>query len=91
MLTAYNFAREEAGVKRYANPENFFLYRDSHGERKEKATSSDNPNILRTLLRYSGDRNIVEVIDRYGNHLDDILSWEKMNLPEYITCHPHTK
>ena len=76
MLTAYNFAREEAGVKRYANPENFFLYRDSHGERKEKATSSDNPNILRTLLRYSGDRNIVEIIDRYGNHLDDILSWE---------------
>lgn len=77
MLTAYNFAKEEAGLKRYANPENFFLYRDSHGERKEKATSSDNPHIQRTLLRYTGDKNIVEVIDRYGNHLDDILTWEK--------------
>lgn len=77
MLTAYNFAKEEAGVKRYANPENFLLYRDSHGERKEKATSSDNPNIQRTLLRYTGDKNIVEVIDRHGNHLDDILTWEK--------------
>ncbi|MCK4630085.1 MAG: aminotransferase class I/II-fold pyridoxal phosphate-dependent enzyme, partial [Bacteroidales bacterium] len=77
MLTAYNFAKEEAGLKRYANPENFFLYRDSHGERKEKATSSDNPHIQRTLLRYTGDRNIVEIIDQHGNYLDDVLSWEK--------------
>ncbi|UCG27798.1 MAG: aminotransferase class I/II-fold pyridoxal phosphate-dependent enzyme [Bacteroidales bacterium] len=77
ILTAYNFSREEAGVKRYANPENFILYRDSHGERKEKATSSDNPHIQRTLLRYTGDPNIVDVIDAHGNYLDDILDWEK--------------
>jgi hypothetical protein len=76
MLTAYNFSKEEAGVKRYANPENFMLYRDSHGERKEKATSSDNPHIQRTLLRYTGDKNIVGVIDAHGNYLDDILDWE---------------
>ncbi|MDX1701582.1 MAG: hypothetical protein R3250_13235, partial [Melioribacteraceae bacterium] len=38
MLTASNFGREEAGITRYKNPENFLLYRDSHGERKEKAT-----------------------------------------------------
>jgi len=77
ILTAYNFSREEAGVKRYANPENFMLYRDSHGERKEKATSSDNPHIQRTLLRYTGDPNIVDVIDAHGNYLDDILDWDK--------------
>ena len=77
MLTAYNFGREEAGVKRYANPENFVLYRDSHGERKEKATSSDNPNIQRTLLRYTGDPKIVSVIDAHGNYLDEVLDWVK--------------
>lgn len=77
MLTAYNFGREEAGIKRYSNPENFILYRDSHGERKEKATSSDNPNFQRTFLRYTADKNIVEVIDNHGNYLDDILDWDK--------------
>lgn len=77
MLTAYNFSKEEAGIKRYANPENFMLYRDSHGERKEKATSSDNPHIQRTMLRYTGDKNIVDVIDTHGNYLDDILDWDQ--------------
>lgn len=77
MLTASNFGREEAGITRYKNPENFLLYRDSHGERKEKATSSDNPNFQRTLLRYTGDKNIVEIMDRHGNYLDDVLDWEK--------------
>ena len=77
MLTAYNFGREEAGVKRYANPENFVLYRDSHGERKEKATSSDNPSIQRTLLRYTADPKIVQIVDTHGNYLDHVLGWEK--------------
>ncbi|MBI9072713.1 MAG: aminotransferase class I/II-fold pyridoxal phosphate-dependent enzyme [Melioribacteraceae bacterium] len=77
MLTASNYGREEAGITRYKNPENFLLYRDSHGERKEKATSSDNPHFQRTLLRYSGDKDIVEVLDKHGNYLDDILDWEK--------------
>ena len=77
MLTASNFGREEAGITRYKNPENFLLYRDSHGERKEKATSSDNPNFQRTLLRYTSDKNIVEVMDKHGNYLDDVLDWEK--------------
>jgi hypothetical protein len=77
MLTAYNFGKEESGIKRYSNPENFVLYRDSHGERKEKATSSDNPHFLRTLLRYTADKNIVEIVDAHGNYLDDILDWDK--------------
>ncbi|MEJ2052287.1 MAG: aminotransferase class I/II-fold pyridoxal phosphate-dependent enzyme, partial [Calditrichaceae bacterium] len=77
MLTASNFARAEAGITRYENPENFLLYRDSHGERKEKATSSDNPHLQRTLLRYTSDKNIVEVMDKHGNHIDDVLNWEK--------------
>ncbi|MGE5351281.1 MAG: aminotransferase class I/II-fold pyridoxal phosphate-dependent enzyme [Acidobacteriota bacterium] len=77
MLTASNYARAEAGITRYENPENFLLYRDSHGERKEKATSSDNPHLQRTLLRYTGDKNIVDVMDRHGNYIDDVLDWEK--------------
>ncbi|MBK7980951.1 MAG: aminotransferase class I/II-fold pyridoxal phosphate-dependent enzyme [Ignavibacteriae bacterium] len=76
MLTASNFGRQEAGITVYKNPENFLLYRDSHGERKEKATSSDNPNFQRTLLRYTNDRNVVEVMDKHGNYLDDVLDWE---------------
>ncbi|OFX56676.1 MAG: hypothetical protein A2W84_07320 [Bacteroidetes bacterium GWC2_40_13] len=76
MLTASNFAREEAGITRYQNPENFILYRDSHGERKEKATSGDNPHFQRTLLRYTGDKNIVEVLDTHGSYIDDVLDWE---------------
>ncbi len=76
MLTASNFAREEAGITRYENPENFILYRNSHGERKEKATSGDNPNFQRTLMRYTGDKNIVEVMDRHGAYIDDVLDWE---------------
>ena len=76
MLTASNFGREEAGITRYENPENFLLYRDSHGERKEKATSSDNPNFQRTLLRYTADKAIVEVMDKHGNYIDDVLAWD---------------
>lgn len=76
MLTASNFAREEAGITRYENPENFILYRNSHGERKEKATSGDNPNFQRTLMRYTGDKNIVEMMDRHGAYIDDVLDWE---------------
>lgn len=77
MLSASNFAQEEAGIIRYDNPENFILYRESHGERKEKATSSDNPHIQRTLMRYSGDKAVVEVLNEYGNSLDLVFNWEK--------------
>ncbi len=77
ILTAQNFGRTEAGITKYSNVENFMLYRDSHGERKEKATSSDNPHFQRTLLRYTGDKNIVEVLDSHGNYLDDVLDWER--------------
>ncbi|PKP08796.1 MAG: hypothetical protein CVU09_14705 [Bacteroidetes bacterium HGW-Bacteroidetes-4] len=76
MLTASNFARDEAGIIRYQNPENFILYRDSHGERKEKATSGDNPNFQRTLLRYSSDKNVVDVLDSHGSYIDEVLDWE---------------
>ncbi len=76
MLTAYNYAKTEAGILRYDNPENFILYRDAHGERKEKATSEDGPNFLRTLMRYTSDKNIVEVIDLHGNYLDIVLDWD---------------
>jgi hypothetical protein len=74
-LTASNFSRDEAGIRRYANPENFVLYRESHGERKEKATSSDYPHIQRTLLRYTADKQIVDLLGRHGSYLDDILDW----------------
>lgn len=87
MLTASNFARAEAGITRYENPENFLLYRDSHGERMEKATSSDNPNLQRTLLRYTGDKNIVDVMDKHGNYIDDVLDWEKDEFTnKYYLC-----
>ena len=75
MLTASNFSRDDAGIRRYANPENFILYRESHGERKEKATSQDSPHFQRTLLRYTADKNIVDVLSRHGSYLDDILDW----------------
>lgn len=87
MLTASNFGREEAGITRYKNPENFLLYRDSHGERKEKATSSDNPNFQRTLLRYTDDKDIVDVMDKHGNYLDDVLDWDKDEFTgKYYLC-----
>lgn len=76
MLSAGNYSKEEAGITRVDNPENFLLYIDSHGERKEKATSQDGPNFQRTLKRYTADKNIVEVIARHGNYLDDILDWD---------------
>lgn len=75
MLTASNFSRDDAGISRYANPENFILYRESHGERKEKATSQDYPNFQRTLLRYTADKNIVDALSSHGSYLDDILDW----------------
>ena len=77
ILTAQNSAKQEAGITKYSNVENFMLYRDSHGERKEKATSSDNPNFQRTLLRYTADKNIVEILDKHGNYLDSVLDWDK--------------
>ncbi|MDR0509567.1 MAG: aminotransferase class I/II-fold pyridoxal phosphate-dependent enzyme [Rikenellaceae bacterium] len=76
MLSAGNYAKQEAGITRVDNPENFLYYVDAHGERKEKATSQDGPNFLRTLKRYTADRNIVDVIARHGNYLDDILDWD---------------
>ena len=75
MLTASNYAKADAGIKRYANAENFLMYRDSHGERKEKATSGDNPNFARTLARYTGDKTLVDVLSEHGNYLDQILDW----------------
>jgi hypothetical protein len=87
MLTASNFARAEAGITRYENPENFLLYRDSHGERMEKATSADNPHLQRTLLRYTGDKNIVEIMDKHGNYIDDVLNWEwEEHTKKYYLC-----
>lgn len=76
MLSAGNYSKEEAGIVRVDNPENFLLYIDAHGERKEKATSQDGPNFQRTLKRYTADRNIVTVMARHGNYLDDILDWD---------------
>ncbi|GAO31630.1 aminotransferase class I/II-fold pyridoxal phosphate-dependent enzyme [Geofilum rubicundum] len=76
MLTASNFSKEEGGVTRVNNPENYLLYVDSHGERMEKATSQDGPNFQRSLGRVTGDKNIVEVLAQHGNYLDDILDWD---------------
>ncbi len=76
MLSASNYAKDEGGITRVDNPENFLLYIDGHGERKEKATSQDGPNFHRTLKRYTADKNIVDVISRHGNYLDEILDWE---------------
>ncbi len=87
MLTASNFAVEEAGIIRYENPENFILYRDSHGERREKATSGDNPHFQRTLLRYSSDKNIVDVLDKHGSYLDEVINWEHDEFTgKYFLC-----
>ncbi len=76
MLSASNYSKQEGGITRIDNPENFLLYVDAHGERKEKATSQDGPNFQRTLRRYTADKSIVEVIARHGNYLDDVLDWE---------------
>jgi hypothetical protein len=76
ILTAHNYSKEEAGITRVDNPENFTLYIHSHGERMEKATSQDGPHFQRTLQRYSGDKNIVDVLAQHGNYLDDVLDWE---------------
>lgn len=76
MLSASNYSKDEGGITRVDNPENFLLYTDAHGERKEKATSQDGPNFYRTLKRYTADKNIVEVISKHGNYLDDILDWD---------------
>ncbi|CDN33071.1 GTP-binding protein YsxC [Mucinivorans hirudinis] len=76
MLSAGNYSKKEGGITRVDNPENFLLYIDAHGERKEKATSQDGPNFSRTLNRYTADKNIVDVIARHGNYLDDVLDWE---------------
>ncbi|MDR2885522.1 MAG: aminotransferase class I/II-fold pyridoxal phosphate-dependent enzyme, partial [Rikenellaceae bacterium] len=76
MLSASNYSKQEGGITRIDNPENFLLYIDAHGERKEKATSQDGPNFQRTLRRYTADKSIVEVIARHGNYLDDVLDWE---------------
>ena len=76
ILTAHNYSKEEAGITRVSNPENFLLYIDSHGERKEKATSQDGPHFQRTLSRYTADKNIVEMLSQHGNYLDDVLDWE---------------
>lgn len=35
VLTAHNYSKNEAGITKYSNAENFMLYRDAHGERKE--------------------------------------------------------
>ncbi|MCU4176172.1 aminotransferase class I/II-fold pyridoxal phosphate-dependent enzyme [Carboxylicivirga sp. N1Y90] len=76
ILTAHNYSKEEAGITRVDNPENFMMYIDSHGERKEKATSQDGPNFQRTFHRYTADKNIVDVLAKHGNYLDDVLDWE---------------
>ena len=76
MLSAANYSRSEAGIVRVDNPENFLLYIDSHGERKEKSTSEDSPNFQCTLRRYTADKQIVSLMAEHGNYLDAILDWE---------------
>ena len=76
MLTASNYSKEEGGITRVNNPENYLLYIDSHGERMEKATSQDGPNFQRSLSRITGDKNIVQVLSQHGNYLDDLLDWD---------------
>ncbi|MBI9064676.1 MAG: aminotransferase class I/II-fold pyridoxal phosphate-dependent enzyme [Marinilabiliaceae bacterium] len=76
ILTAHNYSKEEGGITRVDNPENFMMYIDSHGERKEKATSQDGPNFQRTFLRYTADKNLVDVLAKHGNYLDDVLDWD---------------
>jgi hypothetical protein len=76
MLTASNYSKEEGGITRVNNPENYLLYIDSHGERMEKATSQDGPNFQRSLSRMTGDKNIVDVLAKHGNYLDDLLDWD---------------
>ncbi len=76
MLSASNYSKQEGGITRVDNPENFLLYIDAHGERKEKATSQDGPNFQRTLKRYTADKSIVDVLERHGNYIDDVLDWE---------------
>ncbi|MFQ8806881.1 MAG: hypothetical protein ACLR8Y_19715 [Alistipes indistinctus] len=56
MLSASNYSKNEGGITRIDNPENFLLYIDAHGERKEKATSGDGPNFQCTLKRYRPTR-----------------------------------
>lgn len=87
MLSAGNYSKKEGGITRVDNPENFLLYIDAHGERKEKATSQDGPNFARTLNRYTADKNIVDVIARHGNYLDDVLDWEFVGAEKnYYLC-----
>jgi len=87
ILSASNYAREEAGITRFDNPENFLFYRDSHGERKEKATSGDNPNFQRTLLRYPAKANVVSVLEKHGNYIDDIVDWEyEAGVGKFFLC-----
>lgn len=87
MLSAGNYSKKEGGITRVDNPENFLLYVDAHGERKEKATSQDGPNFQRTLKRYTADKNIVDIIARHGNYLDDILDWEYVPFDKnYYLC-----
>ncbi|MFI3262312.1 MAG: aminotransferase class I/II-fold pyridoxal phosphate-dependent enzyme [Rikenellaceae bacterium] len=87
MLAAGNYSKAEAGITRVDNPENFLLYLDAHGERKEKATSGDGPHFFRTLKRYTANPNIVEVISRHGTYLDDILDWELSSSDkQYYLC-----
>jgi len=86
MLTASNYSRSEAGVVRVDNPENFLFYIDAHGERKEKATSEDKPNFARTLLRYTDEPNILELISKHGNYLDEILDWELDKNGKWYLC-----
>ncbi|MFI3322916.1 MAG: aminotransferase class I/II-fold pyridoxal phosphate-dependent enzyme [Rikenellaceae bacterium] len=87
MLAAGNYSKQEAGITRVDNPENFMFYLDAHGERKEKATSGDGPNFYRTLKRYTADKNIVNLIARHGNYLDDILDWELSPIDkQYYLC-----
>ncbi|MCD8103359.1 MAG: aminotransferase class I/II-fold pyridoxal phosphate-dependent enzyme [Alistipes sp.] len=76
MLSASNYSKQEGGITRIDNPENFLLCVDAHGERKEKATSGDGPNFQRTLKRYTADKAIVDVMARHGNYLDDVLDWD---------------
>lgn len=86
MLTAHNYAKGEAGITRIDNPENFLSYIDSHGERKEKATSQDGPHFQRTLKRYTADERIVDLMAQHGNYLDDVLDWVLADDNVYYLC-----
>lgn len=76
-----NFNDTDSALQEITSGQNFFGNTVPRGQRQEKGTSGDQPNIFATIDNDRGLSGRRELMQRYGEEIDDLLDWEVLLAP----------